>query len=152
MKKRPIVNGQKIAGFMPPFIRALREPLVNVEGFAFYADDAICVLDCFTGKPISWRWKVSTLAQLYMPYEAIRTFTTYEKVWAERVQEISEEDAKAEGAPPGDRGSYVAGFYFLWESINHDRGHEWNKNEWVWAVKFRRLIYATITAAETRKA
>ncbi|MES2888668.1 MAG: hypothetical protein V4739_11725 [Pseudomonadota bacterium] len=75
-------------------------------------------------------------------------------VRVERLQDISEADAKAEGATPipdpcdhvrlacADIGCtgpqpYRAGFRALWQSIN---GHgSWEANPWLWVVEFRRL-------------
>jgi hypothetical protein len=70
-------------------------------------------------------------------------------VRAERVRDISEEDAKAEGAKwysggaecgMGHIGSYRHGFQRLWDSINEKRGYGWSVNPWVWAIEFRRLV------------
>jgi hypothetical protein len=78
----------------------------------------------------------------------------------ERVRDISEADARAEGAEPVDvpeccgmpdrdaRGdatccgypvpepSYVQGFSDLWDSINKTRGFGWDVNPWVFVVGF----------------
>lgn len=74
-------------------------------------------------------------------------------VRAERVQDITEADAKAEGAQIqrectggqwiicGPRiGSYREGFRWLWNSINSRRGYGWTVNPWVWRVEFRRIV------------
>jgi hypothetical protein len=73
------------------------------------------------------------------------------RVWVERVQEISEADARAEGCNPSSdydaairRGELPAfgatdGFRELWDSINADRGHGWDTNPWVWCVEFERV-------------
>lgn len=70
-------------------------------------------------------------------------------VRVERLQEISEADARAEGAPPGhpsiDRVSREFGFADfprswygqMWEQIN-GRG-SWAANPWVWVLEFRKL-------------
>jgi len=69
-------------------------------------------------------------------------------VRAERVQEISEEDVKAEGINPiYDKDMYcderdlthihgTGGFIDLWDSINAARGYPWADNPWVWVVEF----------------
>lgn len=68
----------------------------------------------------------------------------------QRLQEISEEDARAEGFQPGD-GSPVNGFDTespyparaafagLWEELNADRGYGCDVNPWIWAISFRRV-------------
>jgi len=71
-------------------------------------------------------------------------------VRVERVQEISEEDAVAEGISltkelPEWRGtaksigSHVGRYAVLWDSINAKRGYSWESNPWVWALTFRRV-------------
>lgn len=66
-------------------------------------------------------------------------------VRVERVQDISEGDAKAEGAPrdwPGDRtssGCYKSWFSRAWNKINAKRGYSWDPNPWVWVVGFKRV-------------
>ena len=74
------------------------------------------------------------------------------EIRAERLQEISEEDAKAEGAEYGEAISiypdtkeyeqwegYRAGFIELWNSLNAKRGYGWETNPWVWVISFKRL-------------
>ena len=55
-------------------------------------------------------------------------------VSAERVQEISEEDAKSEGIVC--LGNPVIAFSYLWNSINEKRGFGWDVNPWVWVYRF----------------
>jgi len=71
----------------------------------------------------------------------------------ERLKDITEEDAKAEGClndvtliyegmgPPVDyTGRYaVERFEDLWDSIYAKRGLGWDKNSWVWVVEFKRI-------------
>ena len=78
-----------------------------------------------------------------MPHWASRILLEITNIRVKRVQEISEADAKAEGAEPeivlpGDATSYVAGFYWLWDRINFKRGYGWEKNPWCWVIEFRR--------------
>jgi len=74
------------------------------------------------------------------------------EVRVERVQEISEEDAKAEGVDKceGFRiypqpkefetvNDYRMGFTLLWDSLNAKRGYGWEVNPFVWVLSFRRL-------------
>jgi hypothetical protein len=59
----------------------------------------------------------------------------------ERLQDISEADAQAEGAEPllvppdGGCSPYREGFRQLWESINGPGS--WARNPWVWVVEFK---------------
>lgn len=88
------------------------------------------------------RWRPS----IHMPRWASRITLEITDIRVERVQDISEEDAKAEGADKlhiDDLGqtwkSHKRGFETLWDSINDKRGYGWNKNPWVWVVEFKRI-------------
>jgi hypothetical protein len=61
----------------------------------------------------------------------------------ERVQDISEEDAKAEGLlwaknRKPSKENYGAGFMAEWDSLNAKRGFSWDSNPWVWVIEFER--------------
>lgn len=79
---------------------------------------------------------------IHMPRWASRIDIEITGVRVERVQDISEEDAIAEGIPPWDRDPNGVvpriGFASLWDSINGERGYGWDANPWVWVVEFRR--------------
>lgn len=86
----------------------------------------------------SVKWRPS----IHMPRWASRITLEITDVRVERLQDISEADAKAEGVNesivlPGDRGSFVASFGYLWESI-HGAG-SWCVNPWVWVIEFERV-------------
>lgn len=82
---------------------------------------------------------------IHMPRWASRITLEITGVRVERLQEISEADAGAEGAEPyrlpvhpareGLR--YVDGYHVLWEQINGPGS--WDANPWVWVLEFRRL-------------
>lgn len=93
---------------------------------------------------------------IHMPRWASRILLEVTAVRVERLQDISEGQAQAEGAEPYDvsgfgtderalldaplmeQGSpYRNGFALLWESING--AGSWEANPWVWVVEFRRL-------------
>jgi len=83
---------------------------------------------------------------IHMPKWAARTWLRLLDVRVERVRDISEEDARAEGAlgqsyidaeakePLG-----ILAFKVLWETLNAKRGFGWDVNPWVWALTFRRV-------------
>ena len=97
-----------------------------------YAADATSVYD---------HWRPS----IHMPRWASRSTLEGVAVRVERLQGISEEDARAEGVePPYDEGtlaerygSYEEGFERLWKSING--AESWAANPWVWVVEFKRV-------------
>lgn len=84
---------------------------------------------------------------IHMPRWASRITLKITDVRVERVQDISEVDAKAEGADPmpvrfkmpappeGNTGTHQAGFHKLWNSIHGPDA--WNRNDWVWVLEFR---------------
>lgn len=91
------------------------------------------------------KWKARP--SIHMPRWASRLTLHITDVRVERLQDISEEDAKAEGvespAYPAADGGWIAyddgkwadGFAALWESI-HGAG-SWDANPWLWVISFR---------------
>lgn len=80
----------------------------------------------------------------FMPRSCSRTWLEVTGVRVERLTQISEEDAKAEGAPcigadggpdPDER-SYVWGFSELWDSIHTADGETWSHDPWVYITEF----------------
>lgn len=90
-----------------------------------------------------YRWRPS----IHMPRANSRILLEITAVRVERLQDISEEQAKAEGAPMelaelertvlGAVATYCAGFARLWQSING--AESWSANPWVWVVEFKRV-------------
>lgn len=82
---------------------------------------------------------------IHMPRWASRLTLEMTDVRVQRVQEISEPDAYAEGIETGtvvqDFGMDHArpAFRTLWDSLNAKRGHSWESNPWVWCLTFRRV-------------
>lgn len=73
---------------------------------------------------------------IHMPKWATRIWLRITDVRIERIDEISSEDAIAEGIEES-LDPRVA-FRALWDSINSRRGHGWDKNPWIWAITFER--------------
>ncbi len=81
---------------------------------------------------------------IHMPRWASRINLEITDVRVQKLNEISEGDAKAEGVGPWPHGEVLTpnrnSFIELWESINGRReGCTWNDNPWVWAISFKRL-------------
>lgn len=114
-------------------------------------------------KPETLRWRPS----IHMPRWASRIALEVTGVRVERLHDISEEDAKAEGVSPTvfdefDIAELVTNepesvdaellkqlgpgqitaktnFAMLWDEINGKK-HPWASNPWVWVVSFRRVV------------
>ena len=87
--------------------------------------------------PDPLRWRPS----IHMPRRVCRIMLEVLRVWVERVQDISNEDAVAEGIP-NDCRTYQDDaprmlFAHLWDSLYAARGLGWDANPWVWACEFR---------------
>lgn len=73
---------------------------------------------------------------IFMPRWASRIQLEVISIRVERLNDISEEDARAEGVSPyGD--CYCAPYHRLWESINGEES--WAVNPWVWVIEFKRV-------------
>lgn len=129
------------------------EPVKPARGYGqdlrFAATDPLA--DCDIGvRGYAWR------PSIHMPRWASRILLEVTDVRVERLQDISEHQAQAEGIehlphldPAGTchwrvygsessgTNSPVASFESLWESING--AGSWDANPWVWVVEFRRV-------------
>jgi hypothetical protein len=104
---------------------------------------------------------------MFMPRWASRIQLEVTGLRVERLQEISEADARAEGVTPNDAYAgperdrlkgWRTAFHSLWDSINGEKGrpwyrvnpdrmqkeriappHSWSANPWVWVLEFRRI-------------
>jgi hypothetical protein len=108
------------------------------EGYGYRADNEPA------NNPRKWG------PSIYMPRQASRITLQVVGVRVERLQEIGESDAQAEGVVPlpspvsspesAWRGlRYVPDFSMLWNDINAARGFSWNANPWVWVVEFEKV-------------
>lgn len=86
---------------------------------------------------------------IHMPRWASRITLEIIDVRVERVQDINESEAQAEGVRPAfshpgldgvvSQPSYRWGFWRLWDKLYAERGLGWDVNPWVWAITFRRV-------------
>ena len=100
--------------------------------------------------PIKWK------PSIYMPKEIARIWLEVTNVRVERLQEITEEDARREGFEPipcdcSNRGAFgctdcmntgvtepaMLEFIDTWDSIYSKRGYGWDTNPWVWVIEFK---------------
>lgn len=76
---------------------------------------------------------------IHMPKEAARIWLKVTDVRVERLQDMTDDDAKAEGC--FDYTSTALGFPDVWDSTikKSDLGHYgWDANPWVWVIEFER--------------
>lgn len=96
------------------------------------------------GKEIEMKWHPS----LHMPKDAARIFLRVTNVRVERLQDITVEDALAEGMDKYirlngelDENSIITSFIGIWNSTikksDLDR-YGWTANPWVWVIEFER--------------
>lgn len=126
--------------------RDLREGADTWPPYEFDADPLMCWED---GELKRYGWK--RRPSIHMPRWASRINLEVTGVRVERLQDISEADARAEGARecdpvsgrevllagPSQRGSFVLHYRDIWEQINGVGS--WAANPWVWCVSFRRV-------------
>lgn len=82
----------------------------------------------------SWR------PSIYMPRWASRITLEVTDVRVQRLQDISEDDARTEGVDEikAKVPTALDAFHLVWDEINGKRA-PWSSNPWVWAISFRRL-------------
>lgn len=115
------------------------------ETFAYAQDGTVVYRASMVGSP--WdaitRRAITWHPSIHMPRWASRITLEITDVHVERVQDIHEEDAIAEGIDPRKL-SYLSGeravtkFSVLWNSIYAADGLGWDVNPWVWVVTFKR--------------
>ena len=76
---------------------------------------------------------------LYLPKRFARIWLEVTELRVERVSDISEEDAKAEGVDPCE-GRYDLGFWHVWDELHRKHTERiWASGPWVWVVSFKVL-------------
>lgn len=92
------------------------------------------VINMRTGETCPLRWR----SPIHMRRKHSRLTLEITDVRVERVQDISEADAWAEGVERIDKEPRIA-FANAWDALNAKRGYGWDVNPWVRAISFRVL-------------
>lgn len=79
------------------------------------------------------KWRPS----IHMPRWASRITLEITNVRVERLREIDEEEARAEGFLNNNWATARGNFALLWDEINGPGS--WDKNLWVWVIEFKKL-------------
>lgn len=125
----------------------VRETWKHIEGGAIY-DASGGIIDAFDPETIYRADRPNRygpwMSPIHMPRWASRITLEITGVRVERLQDISEADAMAEGVSmpdgtptPPDFWSYQQEFRHLWEQINGPGS--WDADPWVWVIEFKRL-------------
>ncbi len=127
-------------------------PTRRYAGIAYQADDGRVEvdIDLDTFQALDAKESRGWSPSIHMPRWASRITLEITSVRAERLQNISESDARAEGATIEEHhmrgycaGAYlppsIRAFHDLWDGLNAARGQGWDTNPWVWIVEFRRI-------------
>lgn len=92
------------------------------------------------------RWVGKWRSPMFMPAWAARYFRRIKEVTPQRLQDITDEDALAEGVTvigctevnDLSRGKFIHAFAALWDSI-YGKG-AWDRNPWVWRIVTEHVI------------
>lgn len=109
----------------------------------------------FNGTVAHWDYHRDVRPSIHMPRWASRITLEITNVRVERVQEITEADAMAEGVElieserevgfkdyQNEGGNYIQSkhsFRSLWDSIYSEK-YPWKSNPWVWVIELRRVL------------
>lgn len=115
-------------------LRAIPADFKEIQ-YSYKADGEIANSD---GSPFTWR------PSIHMPKEAARIFLRVKDVRVERLNDMQEEDAIAEGFPDlgVDADSPLARFSVLWDQTVKREDlptYGWEANPWVWAYEFEKI-------------
>lgn len=139
----------------PGDILWVREAFTDTRKFPCYeGEDNEGIYVYKADKPDEQHTSFTWTPSIHMPREAARIFLRVKSVRVERLHDITEADAKAEGMERTNEGladteykiytaknwwdeNPINSFKSLWHSING--AESWNLNPFVWVVEFERL-------------
>jgi hypothetical protein len=145
------------------------EKMVNrcpygIIGDRLWVREAFATVECNRAKACAYKEKyenasVKWKSPIYMPRWASRLTLEITDIKVERLQDMRQRDAIAEGVTPLDKivkgsdvvhpvgaipkdvelvgNDYLGAYKTLWNSINAKRGYSWESNPWVWVISFR---------------
>lgn len=126
--------------------------ILSHSDYCFKASNDDAIYGCCEESGCKWR------PSIHMPREAARIFLNVTDVKVQRIQNITEEEVKAEGISlksaiehnkyiPGfddkklkDTPSYTNAFAALWNSLYENKSYGWNVNPFVWVIEFERIV------------
>lgn len=122
-------------------------PQAMTDGFPHfaYAEDKPAIVNVNTFRRTGWYLR----SPLFMPKKFARKWLKVTAVRVEMLQDISDEDAIAEGAlfghDPSGKCNWADGFARacfckLWDSIyRDDKAKSWDANPWTWPISFKKI-------------
>lgn len=131
-----------------------RETGVIAQPYAYRANEQGLTLIGESGNILKVRYRYKP--SIHMPREAARIFLRVKDVRVERLQDISEADARREGIFVFDTGVDVDDetpltiparerFKVLWDDLSAKKGHGWDTNPWCWVYAFERVNREDLT-------
>ncbi len=126
------IRGHAVGGYQP-HVDPDKDPSGPTVDIIYRADDG-------PNERSAGPWTPS----IHMPRWASRLTLKIKSIRVERLQDISEEDAKAEGSHvvtfplTDEQQSMTDRFRSLWKSINGS--DSWNTNPWVWRIQYEPII------------
>lgn len=128
----------------------IREPGMVEGGFEYRADGTHRKFTDFADPEDAWeQFQAAAVNEAYhwrpsihMPRWASRITLELTEVRVERLQDITEEDAIAEGCRATSTDTFAqsarAHYFQIWDELNGKK-YPWAHNPWVWVLSFRRV-------------